>query len=554
MTYLLSISIGPVQEFIAAARRTADLRAGSQLLQQLAGHIAQEIEQRGGQLIFPASANVPGPNKVVAEIASDQPAEVVKQLKESAVQWLLQKWQRARERLTAEDVLTNDPLAQEQVRGFLEFYAAWVPFDGDYATSRERVEALLAGRKALRNFVQPSSSAGLPKSPLDPSRDGVLVLNRNGSSYSVPLSAQQASSLRLKKTEFLDAISLLKRVQEARDVPSTSLMAAQSVLPVAEKHVPQAVETLRAVVRETGGLVDLGDLMFPNRLEEEMPTSPVLRERRGDIGSARKKILESVRLPECPPYYVVLVADGDRMGRLISAQRTVEQHRALSQSLAQVAQRMTEAIRRHNGYCVYAGGDDVLALLPVNQSLECAEELARLFREAIRPFVPNRDTGGTLSVGIAIVHHLESLQRAVGWAREAEKLAKGKRNALAVAFHPRGGAPLSAVTSWQDAPYLENWHTWVQAFRQGLSHGFPYELLHLARESEGSGLAMQHLRDEALRIFDRKQGREAKENMAQFRKQLDMELQSTSEAEGVQHLAHRLIIARFLSRYPEVSA
>lgn len=554
MTYLLSISIGPVQEFIAAARRTADLRAGSQLLQQLAGHIAQETEKHGGKLIFPASASVPGPNKVVAEIASDQPAEVAKQLKESAVQWLLQKWQQARERLAAEGALVNETLAQEQIIHFLEFYAAWVPFTGDYAADRQRAEALLSARKALRDFEQPISSHGVPKSPLDPARDCVLVLDRRGAAYSVPEPAQRSPSLRLKKTEFLDAISLLKRVQEARDVPSTSLMAAQSVLPIAEKHVPQAVGTLRAVVRETGGIVDLGDLMFPSRLEEEASVSPVLQERRTQVQKARQDILKSVGLRECPPYYVVLVADGDRMGRLIGAQRTVEQHRALSRSLAQVAQQMTEAIRRHNGYCVYAGGDDVLALLPVNQSLECAEELARLFREAIRPFVPDRDTGGTLSVGIAIVHHLESLQRAVDWAREAEKLAKGKRNALAVAFHPRGGAPLSAVTSWQDDPYLEGWHTWVQAFRQGLSHGFPYELLHLAREVEGSGLGVLYLRDEALRIFDRKQGREAKENMAQFRKQLDMELQSTSDAEGLQHLAHRLIIARFLSRYPEVSA
>ena len=38
--YLLAIHIGPVQEFIAAARRTSDLWAGSQLLLEVVGAAA----------------------------------------------------------------------------------------------------------------------------------------------------------------------------------------------------------------------------------------------------------------------------------------------------------------------------------------------------------------------------------------------------------------------------------------------------------------------------------------------------------------------------------
>lgn len=553
MTYLITLSIGPVQEFIAAARRTADLRAGSQLLQQLAGHLAQQIEQMGGQLIFPASTNVPGPNKVVAEITTDQPSEVVKRLKEGAVQWLLERWHQAHKRLSAEGVLVNEPLAQHQVERFLEFYAAWVPLGDDYAAARERAEHLLAARKALRDFAQPSPAPGTPKSPLDPSRDCVIMLNKKGSAFSVPDGAQTSPSLRLKKTEFLDAISLIKRTQEARDVPSTSLMAAQSVLPLAEKSVPGAVEVLRSVVRETGGLIDLGDLMFPSRIQEEMSASPALQQRRAQIEQARKEILESVGLHECPAYYALLAADGDRMGKVISSQKTIEEHRQLSRTLAQVAQQMTESIRRHNGYPVYAGGDDVLALLPVNGALECAEQLARLFAEAMHPFVWEGSDGGTLSVGVAIVHHLESLQRAVDWAREAENLAKFKRNALGVALYPRGGASLSVVTAWKEDPYLEGWKGWMEAFRKGLSHGFPYELLQLAREVESTGLELEYLRKEVLRIFDRKQGREAKGGAAQFRNALEEELCRVKGAEDLKQLAQRLIIARFLSRYPEVS-
>ncbi|MDW8105621.1 MAG: type III-B CRISPR-associated protein Cas10/Cmr2, partial [Armatimonadota bacterium] len=371
-TYLFSISIGPVQEFIAAARRTADLRAGSQLLQHLAKHVAQEVEKAGGKLIFPANTNVPGPNKVLAEIATDQPSEIAERLRESAVQWLHEEWQQVHARLKSAGVAVIDDLAQGQISHFLEFYAAWVPLEGDYTAARERVEALLAGRKALRDFSQPASVHGIPKSPLDPSRDCALLLNRKGSSYSVPESAQRLPSLRLKKTEFLDAVSLLKRAQDARDVPSTSLMAAQSILPLAEKRVPEAVQTLRTVAQSSQGAVDVGDLMFPSRLQEEMSEVPALQEQKERVERARRDILTSVGLSECPAYYAILAADGDRMGKLISAQNTVDEHRQLSEAVAEVAKRMTEAIRQHDGYCVYAGGDDVLALLPVNQALECA--------------------------------------------------------------------------------------------------------------------------------------------------------------------------------------
>lgn len=54
--YLMTIALGPVQEFIAAARRTADLTAGSKLLVELARHLATHLVQHHhADLIFPAS-------------------------------------------------------------------------------------------------------------------------------------------------------------------------------------------------------------------------------------------------------------------------------------------------------------------------------------------------------------------------------------------------------------------------------------------------------------------------------------------------------------------
>src|SRR5437016_2992527 len=62
MKHLLSISIGPVQDFIATARRSRDLWFGSWLLSELSKAAALAIVQNSGgdleSLVFPAPASI----------------------------------------------------------------------------------------------------------------------------------------------------------------------------------------------------------------------------------------------------------------------------------------------------------------------------------------------------------------------------------------------------------------------------------------------------------------------------------------------------------------
>ena len=58
MSHLMIIQIGPVQEFIASARRSRDLWYGSWMLSELSKAAAKAIVDSGGQLIFPASADM----------------------------------------------------------------------------------------------------------------------------------------------------------------------------------------------------------------------------------------------------------------------------------------------------------------------------------------------------------------------------------------------------------------------------------------------------------------------------------------------------------------
>ncbi|MCB0255752.1 MAG: type III-B CRISPR-associated protein Cas10/Cmr2, partial [Anaerolineae bacterium] len=80
MNYLFQCAIGPVQEFIATARRSRDLWYGSWLLSELSKAAAKAVIDGGGKLIFPFTDDTAGdlaakskfnaPNKIAAVIGS----------------------------------------------------------------------------------------------------------------------------------------------------------------------------------------------------------------------------------------------------------------------------------------------------------------------------------------------------------------------------------------------------------------------------------------------------------------------------------------------------
>jgi CRISPR-associated protein Cmr2 len=175
--YLMTIALGPVQEFIAAARRTADLTAGSELLVGLAAHLAEHLQsQHNAELIFPASTQTDAPNKLLFTVQGE-PHKIAADAKEQAHAYLRQQWDACLQQLGAVKGCIDEELANWQLKNFLEFYAAWVPLNGDYAAARRRLEQLLAGRKALRDFKQPYASPQTPQKPAG-SLDGQRIQDR----------------------------------------------------------------------------------------------------------------------------------------------------------------------------------------------------------------------------------------------------------------------------------------------------------------------------------------------------------------------------------------
>jgi CRISPR-associated protein Cmr2 len=541
--YLMTIALGPVQEFIAAARRTADLTAGSELLVGLAAHLAEHL--RNADLIFPASTEIGAPNKLLFTVQGE-PHKVAADAKEQAHAYLRQQWDACLQQLGAVKGCIDEELANWQLKNFLEFYAAWVPLNGDYAAARRRLEQLLAGRKALRDFKQAPVYPKHPKSPLDPSMDSVFKTEAHGDGFSAPAAAQQHPKLRLKPRETLDAISLIKRILGGSGVPSTREMGFRAVEKVLSDEARGAYRALQKW-QDKLGIDDLSDLYYQEQFErwlreQRQEGREIAPEEEAEIrrnASLLQGALSKARIPiEAPAYYAILVADGDKMGAAIDALTSVNDHRNFSQQVAQFAQNAERIVRAYDGHLVYCGGDDVLALLPANRALACARKLHGEFVSCMQPVMPS-GVSPSLSAGIAIVHVMDNLQVALGWARETEQYAKQTRNAVAVARYPRSGGMNRARTRWDD---FGAWDYWIRAFRAGLADTLPYELRALAREYADIEIPPDILRKEAARVLERKQ-----------KPQQDIAIPDWVQSACDLHaLTEMMLIARFLSGYPEV--
>lgn len=529
---LILFSIGPVQEFIAQARRTRDLWFGSHLLSELAKAGAEALRSVGGQIIYPAlpdSVDVTdpsaygAPNKILGIIETDEPRDIAWKVRRA----IIVRWQEFAERaLLQVKGLVNLGTWNRQINDLIECYAAWTKLDtgqNAYSLALAHVEQLLAARKTLRDFTynDPGRLFGEEKSSLDGGRESVWLDREKHK--------ERLARLGVKNGEALDAVSVVKRLslksqdpagalkQETfRSVCETAFFPYEDQIardPVMRAAVDRYLSKVASILHLPSGASELLDregnydarLFYARRIEDYLEEHYKLRNLQGieSLPDLQKKIVcelerfygqdigaEQVgKIPQPSPYYAFLVADGDRMGKLLRSINSPEMHQEFSESLSKFASQAAEILRKdgRRGTLVYGGGDDVMAYLPVHQCIDAAQELSVAFGEqmqdiANRIAVISEEHVGevSLSVGIAIVHMLEPLEEVRQLAHAAEKQAKKTRNTLAVHVHKRGGGDLLRVamsfTAEKKSPIeqMRHIHDWLKA--SDFSAKFAYEL------------------------------------------------------------------------------
>lgn len=360
-----------------------------------------------------------------------------------------------------------------------------------YAKERKRVMQALASHKLQRRFAPNPAPRNVPKSSLDGVSESVLRRRGQGvgSREETLLLRQDILArnidlhfiLRLGLAEELDAVGLMKRAAVSRRLPSLSGVAVDPwVRGVAAGECSALLEQLGRLAyapgragsyaaglnaqqiqdkfRHDGSLLLEDGLRVQLRdVERALKNTRRLSGAAAEIGRAALEA-EKARLEQMEPllrklhaaagapgpYYVIISADGDEVGREIDQRAsTPRAHNAVSRALAGYAAAAVELIESERGTVIYAGGEDLLALLPLDTALRAIRALTQCYAEAWRAIAEPKpaarsatrgsqsavagDEIQTLSLGIAIAHCRDAFDAALEAARSGEQAAKQAR-------------------------------------------------------------------------------------------------------------------------------
>lgn len=606
-TYLVTLSLGPVQSMIEAARRTRDLWCGSWLLAEAAKAAALVLHNKQRDcLIFPYPEN-PDAELAPSDKPKDDDANIANILRaqielhdEASVRALVAEAKKGAEKRLAElcDKARNDlnlPFHEDLWEGqkwdILESFAAWVEVkNNDYESASERIGGLLAARKATRNFMAAASTAngigfGIPKSSLDGARESVINLShdtRKDKKYQTAL-----RKLGISGSEELDALAVAKRrAGDVEQFTAYSRIAANTWAeelklnnPTALQHVAEAYEKLIEPGLATwikGNKGEAGSIYKALPYDAQLVFGFRLDNALANADESEKKLLQALQkalknIEEKPvPYAVILKADGDRMGEVLSKAKSAGQSREVSKALHGFAKSVRGIVRDNRGHAIYAGGDDVLALLPLENSVICAANLAAKFKSAMNDVaeklgVEEKDRP-TLSVGLGIGHLVEPLGRLRARADAAEKYAKGDgtdtpRNALAIRLGIRSGAEMDWRCRWnegdgepQNCDGIQAMQNFMAAYRDSESKYFQcpsrlgYDLRAIAlrlkwAEEKDKPLPGIHAAELARTLSRARQ----RGGDGELKKDFKAFIEARAEKIGLEQLADELIIARWLS-------
>lgn len=518
-------TLGPVQGFVAQARRTRDFWAGSFILSWLSSVAIACIQKQGGTVEFPVPDAAylrhlygeAGPND-----AYPQQGSIPNRFKATTAQvpagfhpeWVTQAVQAAWLAL-ADAVWANDladlvgdathTIWQRQTRHFWEM---------SWTLSDDNAPHLLDRRKNWRDLVAPDEPghkcmmmdgwqelSGVTHTHMPSVRKFWQQLAGSGKTgMATDLGdGEQLCALAFIKRRFarcfadvqIELPGQLGRVYGwpvPSAVPSISFVAAAPWLAQVLERAPMAaLQAWNAAASRIASYSEMahveddkpfeidircvkeaaekrrseglhrrwagldGQLYFPTALE-----NPRLF---ADQAAARQALQQlqhlraSAQLPTlASPYYAVLLMDGDQLGQHMGDK---DKQKPISAALNQFTQAVGDIVRQHNGFLVYAGGDDVLALLPLEDALAAAAALQAQYKAAFaQPSPAGKPIASTLSGAIEFVHIRTPLTRVLQDAhRLLGDVAKEDvgRNAIAVRVWKPSGLALQWAMPWENA-------------------------------------------------------------------------------------------------------
>lgn len=495
MTHLFLFTLGPVQGFIAQARKAHDLHSGSKLLSELCRVAAIHFtEVHSGDIIFPDINSDSIPNRFLGKITCD--TNQLSDIGKSVADAVRDSWKIKFDK-SLNELLENHVYAEaiRQIEQHLDiqwlFQSLADESDEVYRKAYDDLNKNLNALKNTRLFHTPEETGR--KCSLDGERNVIFYrktekqqtektdndLQKGNPLYSetnilFPYQAPKNAVIQLRHLqpgEGLSAVSMLKRFHDfdADAFPDTAEFALSETM---YKIGNSCLNDMTLLLGHDHPKHLNWQLFFEENLTERYFKKQGLPEdKREKAKKIQKELSDTARENgrKLEKYYAIVVFDGDHMGewwkgsRLKSGVSLESFHQKLTEKLAEFARNVRQEYPRgdHRGWVIYAGGDDFLGFFNLHHLTKGIEflrdEYQRIVHEPLNEDIKN-DYQLTFSAGVCIAHYKEPLSLVLAQARkmehEAKKKDEEKKNAIGISVIPGSGQIAEVVLRFEDFPHL----------------------------------------------------------------------------------------------------
>jgi len=430
-TYLFLLTIGPVQAFIAQARKTVDLYAGSKILTELTKTGIESIGRH--KIVFPyAKYEIEKdwekvnslPNRFVAQLSGTE--SEINQLGKDTEDAIRVKFKSISENALNDAKISTFPAFEQQIEQHLDIYWAAIELGYDYKETYEKLEQVIGSLKNMRQFQQ-YTYEGIGekgrKCSIDGERNAIIYRENPEQKKPFALSYHKTTNYKLDEGEALSAVSYTKRAYQIKYFPSTASIALMHVHHILKND--GLAKICYKLLSETND-----QLFYKENIERKQYLEKAIRESNGNSSLTPNSILnchenywdiaqkKGFKSSDKHKYYAVLTFDGDSMGKWLGGANVNGKleafHEDFSKHLSAFAKKADEIVKREvKGYTVYAGGDDYLGFVNINHLFGVLQELQEAYKtEVSNPLATYRKDGKeiTFSAGICIAHYKEPLR------------------------------------------------------------------------------------------------------------------------------------------------
>jgi CRISPR-associated protein Cmr2 len=464
-----------VQSFIAQARKTQDLWAGSRILSEL---IEAGMKTFGEQnVIFPNPTNSSKPNRFLGKIENCDDLKCLGEKVEKAVR---DKFKELAEKALSNAKASKPKDFDTQIENHLEVFWLFEPIEDNsneaYKKAYKNIEQNLGAIKNVRVFKQMPETGR--KCSLDGTRNALFFGKGTNKAFwesekwnknTGALELSNTDEVKVAKGEGLSAVSLTKRFYGSDGFPSTAKIALMQDIHNLENSENQEAKMIFTCYKKFFSDKDFDEqLLFEENLNENYFKKHNLD---GYLSKLPNIIQNHAKIKKYlkTRYYALLVFDGDNMGKWLSGvnlkSNNLENfHTHLSKKLGDFAQNIDTYLQGYHFKTVYAGGDDYLGFVNLHSLFDVLQTLRQKFKEEVsdklKEWKKDNETITfditeelTFSAGICIAHYKTPLDIVLKTAKAMEHKAKeeGGRDAFAISVLKHSGESHETVLKWENA-------------------------------------------------------------------------------------------------------